>query len=34
MFGGGNPFFLYIIFFIINFIIELVTGQLTPTTTA
>ncbi len=32
MMGGGNFFFLYIIFFVINFVIKLVTGQLaTPT---
>jgi len=33
MAGGGNFFFLYIIFFIINFVIQLVTGQLTPAAT-
>lgn len=32
MIGGGNSFFLYIIFFIINFVIQLVTGQLTTPT--
>ncbi|HVP10606.1 MAG TPA: hypothetical protein VMV94_05380 [Phycisphaerae bacterium] len=25
---GGNPFFLYIIFFVINFVIQLVSGNL------
>lgn len=31
MFGGGNFFFLYIIFFVINFVIQLISGGLTQT---
>lgn len=31
--GGGNFFFLYLVFFVINFFIQLISGKLTPPTT-